>query len=99
MSYVRSGFPQRKKKTGEQQYLKLLLKLTDISRQTSRNNLVQQILSSNDSENRKSFGPRLKMKNNLKWAKTRYCVNRDKEIGMFNSSVDSNKWRDHPSRI
>ena len=34
------------------------------------------------------------MRNTFKWSKERYCINRDKEMGMFSSSFGSERMRE-----
>ena len=79
MDYIRSSFPLRKKKTGEQQFLKLLLKFANDG-QTRREGSP---LFSEDKCQPKADRPKIKMRTTFNWTKRRYCVNRDKEKGMF----------------
>ena len=90
MDYVRSGFPLRKKKTGEQQFLKLLLKFADNPNGSKKEGKPLFEHSSRD----KFEKPKLKMRTTFHWSKQRYCINRDKDNGVFMDSF-RNSATDH----
>ena len=90
MDYVRSGFPPRRKKTGEQQFLKLLLKFADNPNGAKKNGMPL----FEESNKEKMERPKLKMRTTFNWTKHRYCINRDKDNGIFQNSA-RNSSTDH----
>lgn len=78
MEYIGSGFPQRKKKSGEHQLLKLLVKFTEglaLKKQAA--------LPLHEALIAPKIKAKPKPKSRLLWVKDRYCANRDKDGGML----------------
>jgi hypothetical protein len=91
LDYIRMAFPSRRKKTGEQQLLKLLLKFSGETRREEKPRIMPQKKAGRDQDGVGRDRPRLRAQTRLHWVKERYCVNRDREKGFFPESFHSHK--------